>query len=73
MKDMILKGLNPQQKFAVEYLDSPLFVSAGAGSRAMMVSALKLKLKNWMNYFAGLWKKYGEKYAYYQSTPEDGV
>ncbi len=42
MKDMILKGLNPQQKSAVEYLDSPLFVSAGAGNGKTKVLTHKL-------------------------------
>jgi DNA helicase-2/ATP-dependent DNA helicase PcrA len=38
----MLKGLNPQQKAAVEYLDSPLFLSAGAGSGKTKVLTHKL-------------------------------
>jgi DNA helicase-2/ATP-dependent DNA helicase PcrA len=42
MKDLILKGLNPQQKAAVEYFGSPLFVSAGAGSGKTKVLTQKI-------------------------------
>lgn len=38
----MLKGLNPQQKAAVEYLDSPLFLSAGAGSGKTKVLTHKI-------------------------------
>jgi DNA helicase-2/ATP-dependent DNA helicase PcrA len=38
----MLKGLNPQQKAAVQYLDSPLFLSAGAGSGKTKVLTHKI-------------------------------
>jgi DNA helicase-2/ATP-dependent DNA helicase PcrA len=38
----MLKGLNPQQKAAVEYLDTPLFLSAGAGSGKTKVLTHKI-------------------------------
>ena len=38
----MLKGLNPEQRAAVEYLDSPLFLSAGAGSGKTKVLAHKI-------------------------------
>ena len=38
----MLKGLNPQQRVAVEYLDSPLFLSAGAGSGKTKVLTHKM-------------------------------
>lgn len=42
MHDKILNGLNEQQREAVEYLDSPIFLSAGAGSGKTKVLTHKI-------------------------------